>query len=86
MVIRQGYDHDGPYDDLTVDNYWAILDGVHTFWDMKFNQKVKIASKKQRLPRTAACGRLIIGVPYNEPNTPPFELVVGSYYQRKYEI
>ena len=47
MVIRQGYDHDGPYDDLTVDNYWAILDGVHTFGNTELNQKVKILSKKK---------------------------------------
>ena len=84
MVIRQGYDHDGPYDDLTVDNYWAILDGVHTFWNTA-QSKSKDSEQKKRLPRTAACGRLIIGVPYNEPNTPPFELVVGRC-QRKNEI
>ena len=26
------------------------------------------------VPRTAAWGKLMIGVPYNDPNTPPFEL------------
>lgn len=26
------------------------------------------------MPKTAAWGVLIIGVPYREPNTPPFEL------------
>ena len=26
------------------------------------------------IPNTAACGKLMIGVPYNEPKTPPLEL------------
>jgi hypothetical protein len=53
----------------------------------KLNQKLKTASKKKRIPRTAACGRLIIGVPYNEPNTPPLELVVGKVLsEEKIEI
>lgn len=37
--------------------------------------KVKdIDKKEQDPPRTAAWGKLMIGVPYNDPNTPPFEL------------
>ena len=35
----------------------------------------KKARKQGRdIPRTAAWGKLIIGVPYNDPKTPPFEL------------
>lgn len=47
MVIRQGYDHDGPYDNLTVDNYWAILYGVHTFWN-RTQLKNKDSKEKTR--------------------------------------
>lgn len=33
--------------------------------------------EEQCSPRTAACGRLMIGVPYSEPKTPPLELRYG---------
>jgi ribosomal protein L34E len=40
---------------------------------MSYDSKRK--KKSNSIPRTADCGKLMMGVPYNEPKTPPLELI-----------
>jgi hypothetical protein len=44
--------------------------------EYKGNNKKETRNGIENVPKTAACGKLMIGVPYNEPNTPPFELQI----------
>jgi hypothetical protein len=37
-------------------------------------ENIRKGRQGRDVPRTAAWGKLMIGVPYNDPNTPPFEL------------
>lgn len=52
-----------------------IVVGIVSGNEEKENEeKEEIEIEQRDIPRTAACGKLMIGVPYSEPNTPPFEL------------
>ena len=71
VVVRERDDHDGPDDDLAVDDDGAVPDGVHACRRVR----LRVSTHQHAdVPRTAACGRLMMGVPYSEPKTPPFEL------------
>lgn len=50
----------------------SLMACMPEMWSHKLANKHD--SNTNSLPRTAACGRLIIGVPYREPNTPPLDL------------
>lgn len=74
MIIRKSDDHDWPNNNFPVYNHRLLLYRVHAC-----GTNAHISSrnkwKADSAPKTAACGKLMIGVPYREPNTPPLELV-----------
>jgi hypothetical protein len=51
-----------------------IVVGIVSRSEEKEKEEKEIEIEQRDIPRTAACGKLMIGVPYSEPNTPPFEL------------
>jgi len=51
-----------------------IVVGIVDRSEEKEKEEKEIEIEQRDIPRTAACGKLMIGVPYSEPNTPPFEL------------
>jgi len=51
---------------------------VAGYYEIGYINRLMKRIKARRLPRTAAWGRFIMGVPYNEPNTPPLELLIGE--------
>src|SRR5882762_7000714 len=79
MVVRQCNDHDGPYHNLSIHDNGSILGCVHPCY-FKFTISLSswsLQAERSHAPSTADCGRLIMGVPYNDPNTPPLELSVN---------
>jgi hypothetical protein len=73
MVIRQGNHHDWSNHDLAIYHHRPFLDCVHSC------SHVACQSPNRKWvafnsPNTAAWGRLMMGVPYRLPKTPPLEL------------
>jgi hypothetical protein len=85
MVIRESDNHDRPNDDLAVYHDRFVLDCVHAWCRGNRGDSVQgsVAMEgayagEENTPRTATWGKLMMGVPYSDPKTPPLELKTCS--------
>lgn len=82
VVVGQSNDHDGANDDLAINDHGLLLHRMHTYQDEIVRNR-ELGLSGFYAPRTAAWGRLMIGVPNSEPKTPPFELDKERWPLRK---
>lgn len=82
VVVGQCDNHYGPYHNLPIHDDRSIFGCVHPYHFHALRSWGSLEAQHNHAPSTADWGRLMMGVPYNDPNTPPLELSINSINQQ----